>query len=306
MAHDADGRRLVSNSEIETFRDCPRSWWLRYHRGLAPNREPVSGCANAGTLIHRGLEAYYSGECAYSAYDVAIWMEGQCTADVAECGEDALRAEAVRKAHTTAISAVGNYIRWAEDAGVDDGLTFEKVEQEYRMPLTARTALRGKLDLLASSDAWLAVVDHKSVTSFQDEAWVHLRGQFRTYALLAEYDTGHRVTSVEINMVKRAANPKTEPAHRASAPINSACLDAHYRHLRAVVTDMERTEDRLAAGEEHHDVVPPRATRDCTWKCQFFSVCPAFDRGEDAEFLLELDYHQEDPDARYDDPKEES
>ncbi len=69
---------------------------------------------------------------------------------------------------------------------------------------------------------------------------------------------------------------------------------------------MGRAEDRLVGGEDHHDVVPPRATRDCLWKCPFLSVCPAFDRGEDAEFVLQVYYQTEDPDARYNDAQEES
>ncbi len=181
MAHGDDGRRLVSNSEIEAFRDCPRHWWLRYYRRLAPIRESAPGCAAVGTLIHRGLDLYYSGNLGYDPQRVIDALEEEGARDVELCGDDAARASMVEKAYSDAVPPVRNYMRWVEETGADARLTFETVESEYRMPIDGRYTLRGKLDLLASEEGGsLSVVDHKSVTSFQDSEWAqYLRTERR-------------------------------------------------------------------------------------------------------------------------------
>ena len=52
----------VSNSEIQTFKDCRRKWYLTYYRELAMKRandSPV-GPLQLGTKIHNVLELLYS------------------------------------------------------------------------------------------------------------------------------------------------------------------------------------------------------------------------------------------------------
>ena len=53
-----DGLRLISNSEIQTYKDCKRKWWLTYHRGLV-EPTPRVGPLAIGTRIHLALAAYY-------------------------------------------------------------------------------------------------------------------------------------------------------------------------------------------------------------------------------------------------------
>jgi hypothetical protein len=56
----------------------------------------------------------------------------------------------------------------------------------------------------------------------------------------------------------------------------------------------------LDAGADHHDVVPPNPTKDCTWDCDFVSICTMFDDGSRVEDAVTSLYHQIDPHARYD------
>ena len=57
-----NGYRLVSNSEIQTFKQCRRKWWLQWYRGLASRQTEVQGVRSTGTRLHIGLDAYYQPE----------------------------------------------------------------------------------------------------------------------------------------------------------------------------------------------------------------------------------------------------
>ena len=52
----------VSNSEISTYRQCRRKWWLAYVMRLATKRSSVVGPLPLGSRIHKALELYYTDE----------------------------------------------------------------------------------------------------------------------------------------------------------------------------------------------------------------------------------------------------
>src|SRR3990167_1350200 len=52
----------VSHSQLQTFRDCPRKYWLGYSQGLEKTREGFESHDSAwGSGIHKGLEVFYLG-----------------------------------------------------------------------------------------------------------------------------------------------------------------------------------------------------------------------------------------------------
>ena len=50
----------ISNSEIQTFKDCRRKWWLTYYRRLQPKYRDSTGALALGTRIHAALDDYYA------------------------------------------------------------------------------------------------------------------------------------------------------------------------------------------------------------------------------------------------------
>ena len=50
----------ISNSEIQTFKDCRRKWWLSYYRRLKPKSANMTGALALGSRIHEALDMYYS------------------------------------------------------------------------------------------------------------------------------------------------------------------------------------------------------------------------------------------------------
>ena len=71
-----------------------------------------------------------------------------------------------------------------------------------------------------------------------------------------------------------------------------------YRVIR-VIEEIVTTRQELDAGGDHRYVVPPRPSKDCTWKCPFFAVCPLFDDGSNVEGMLDEYYTHLDPHERY-------
>ena len=50
----------LSNSELQTFKDCRRRWWLSYYRRLKPRSQDMTGALAFGTRIHAALDAHYA------------------------------------------------------------------------------------------------------------------------------------------------------------------------------------------------------------------------------------------------------
>ena len=50
----------ISNSEIQTFKDCRRRWWLTYYRRLKPKVQDFTGALALGSRIHEALDRHYS------------------------------------------------------------------------------------------------------------------------------------------------------------------------------------------------------------------------------------------------------
>lgn len=296
---------LVSGSEVDTFMDCERRWWLTYVRRLRRRSflgEPV-GCAHEGTLIHDGLWRYYVD--GFDQERVSQWMRARRNAECEAAADDPQRVLALGKAHDLAESVVSKYIEWAETEGVDAGLKFVAVEAELRMQVTERTTLRGKVDAFLVDEALRAyVVDHKTGANFTAEEWAEIRTQFLRYVLLAVVDESHgqdvRVDGVILNMLRRVKSAKTDQFRRTTIHFNDDQLNAAMRHLTRTVTRMEQTRDELADGLPGSDLAP-RPSKDCSWICPFRTVCRSFDDGSDVEHVLMDAFEECDPDERYGD-----
>ena len=50
----------LSNSELQTFKDCRRKWWLTYYRRLQPKYKDMTGALAFGSRIHAALDAHYA------------------------------------------------------------------------------------------------------------------------------------------------------------------------------------------------------------------------------------------------------
>ena len=51
---------VLSNSEIQVFKDCRRKWCLGYYRRLQPKQKQFTGALALGSRIHEALDIHYS------------------------------------------------------------------------------------------------------------------------------------------------------------------------------------------------------------------------------------------------------
>ena len=175
----------------------------------------------------------------------------------------------------------------------------------------------GKLDIEAERtyDDSLLFLDHKTVQSISDSASrLHMDEQMLHYHLIkylkelelaeAEQRPMRMVDGALYNMlrkVKRTARATPPFYDRVEIRHSHDELQAYYRRVWGEVRDILETEKRLET-EDPRVVAYPRPSRDCSWKCEFFPVCPLIDTAPAAaEAMLAGAYEHQDPLDRYQD-----
>lgn len=288
--------RLISNSEIQTFKTCRRKWWLAWHRGLKPRHESLLGARAIGDRCHRALQHAYVPNVKIDLLDA---LEREILIDRNLLPED-VDAETLKKFTSEAdlerIMLEG-YVQWLAETGADSELTIVGSERYLEAELTEfdGLAIIGKIDVrvIRTIDGVKLFLDHKSVASItQPTLTLHLDEQMLHYHLLEllnlESDE-ERADGALYNMlrrVKRSATAKPPFYSRVEVRHNDHELTSFRRRLVGTITDIQETKAQLDTGADHRTVAYPRPSRDCTWACAFFAVCGMFDDGSRVEAML--------------------
>lgn len=272
-----------SHSEMQTFKECKRKWYLQYFRKLRRRREPRAKARDTGILVHAALHTFY----------VAGALNGEHSEDLMYTflgnarDEDMLKVEEgerklVEEIHDTARILCEGYIEWLRETGADIGYHFQHSETELRAPGPIEgTELMGIIDLGGTEERSgdLFVMDTKVTDSIDTMVkGLHMVEQGPMYAILAKANDPdeNRGFRVIWNMVKRSKQTaRSKPPHyqRYELAINKDQLIQFYVQLQGQIEEILRTEERLNAGASHVQVAYPTPTKDCSWKCQYFSLC---------------------------------
>lgn len=299
-----DGPWQISNSEIQTYKDCKRKWLLSSYLGLALKQHSVTGPLALGSRVHSALEEYYTnGADLLQAHHVLLDVDRQALLmdqrDITELENEGELGRIMLE----------GYIEWLEETGADSGWEVVSAERVVAAPLFGgEIELRGKLDMRVRrlADDVLLFVDHKTTANFADLNRVaHIDEQFLTYHMLetlSPSEDGSRCDGGVYNMlkkVKRTGNARPPFYERLEVRHNKQTLHSFWYRLHGEITEMMNLKKALDAGADHRQVAFPRPSRDCTWKCPFFAVCPLMDDGSAAEQMLNDLYEQHDPNERY-------
>lgn len=267
----------------------------------------VSGPLALGTRVHAALEAFYNGEDLIEAY-MRLLEQDRIIALTEYLDLDALNSEG----EMGRIMLEG-YIRWIEEEGIDAKYEIISNEETLEMPmLDGRVLLRGKIDmrLRRKADGTRLIRDFKTVgqTFEQFAQTLELNEQALTYMILDAYhntadDRAHGALFTLLKKNKQTARAKGPFYGEEEVLHNEFTLRSFWIMLNATLSDMMRVKDALDAGVDHHAVAPRRPSNDCTWKCQFYSICASMDDGSPVEEIIADLYDVGDPDARYDDKK---
>lgn len=307
MARTSDTNYSFSHSEMATYKDCRRKWMMQYYWKLRRKREPKAVARDTGIMVHGALELFYIAgglngpDSEKIMFDFLKNARDEDMLKVTQLAEtaDAVAAEkkALRDIHETSRILCEGYVEWLKETGADVGLILDQREQEYRVPGPVEgTEIMGIIDLGGTDEQSgdLIVMDTK-VTASIDEMLktLHLQEQGPMYAVLAKIsdpnpDRGFRVIWNMIKRNKQTARAKPPFYQRYELAVNSDQLRQFYAQLQGQIEDILRTEARLNAGEPHIQVAYPTPSKDCTWKCQYFSVCGAMNdmKRNDIEYLI--------------------
>ena len=294
----------ISNSEIQTFKDCRRRWWLTYYRRLRPKMQDFTGALALGSRIHEALDRYYStGQPLLEAHADLV------KADLKKLTDEYRDTSGLETEAELGRVMLEGYLEWVEMEGIDAELEMISTEEVIERPmLEGKVILQGKIDMRVRRkiDGARMFRDFKTVGgSFSDfGAMAHMNEQVKTYMVLeeAQNEEGERADGAIFTMlrkVKRGAYAKPPFYDQIEVRHNKFTLRAFIEQLEGVLTEMVDTREILDAGGGHNKYAYPRPTRDCKWKCQFFAICPLFDDGSAAEAALSDAFVVADPYGYY-------
>lgn len=299
----------VTNGELQTFQDCQRRWYLESYRELGLPVRKVTGAAAVGTRFHDSVAVWYQPE---PGDPWARFNEG--VENDREMLEDIGASEELIKDFNSEVDLVRamleGYFQWIQEESVDAGLKIIAPEAiisaNPQFPEFPNHRLLAKLDVRVEREMdgsrWF--IDHKTVQNFMDLIkTAHMDPQMLHYHLIEWLKIVEEGLSQDVraggamhNMarkVKRTATAQPPFYQREEIRHNTEQIQSYWRKVRRVLHQIEEARSRLSRGEHHLDVVPPRPTRDCSWKCEFFAVCPMMDdataRAEDylsEQFIL--------------------
>jgi CRISPR/Cas system-associated exonuclease Cas4 (RecB family) len=296
----------ISNSEIQTFKDCRRRWWLTYYRRLKPKTQTFTGALALGSRIHEALDQYYSSVMEKDLLEIHAELVKADMKLLTDTGRDSTELES--EAELGRVMLEG-YLEWIALEGIDAELEMISTEEVIERPmLDGRVTLQGKIDMRVRRkiDGARMLRDFKTVGgSFSEFGSIaHMNEQVLTYMLLeeAQNQDGERSDGAIFTMlrkVKRGAYAKPPFYDQIEVRHNKFALRSFYQRLEGTLEDMMRVRDGLDEGVSHMKAAYPKPSRECKWKCQFFAICPMFDDGSAAEAALSDAFESADPYGYY-------
>lgn len=294
----------LSNSELQTFKDCRRKWWLQYYRRLQPKYRDVTGALALGSRIHEALDQYYSkGVPLLEAHSNLV------NAEKALLLEEFKDVSELEKEAELGHIMLDGYLQWVEENGIDAELEMVSTEEQITAPLfNGEVELTGKLDMRVRRklDGARMFRDFKTVGgSLSDFAnLAPMNEQIMTYMLLesTKEDEENRSDGGIFTMlkkVKRTANARPPFYDQIEVRHNIFTLRSFWDRIHGTIADLMKVRKALDEGESPAFHAYPRPSRDCKWKCPFFNVCTLVDDGSAAEQAISEMFEEADPYAYY-------
>lgn len=310
----------ISNSELQTWMDCRRRWYLTYYREMGPKKRAVTGALAFGSRIHLALEKMYTDDMdPVDVYDDehlhaihALLVHEQETGFV-----DTAMRDKLQKERELAHAMLEGYVSWLAETGADEGLRLAGAEIVVEvLSGIPGVRLRGKLDqrIYREVDGARLFKDFKTAANLTDgPQMLPIDEQMKFYMLLERLDsvakTGGEPSEptmgglyVMLKKVKRTA--RATPPFYAQVEVRHNQLEMESMWLRTHRRLQEILEARRQLDDDgdHRYWVYPRPSRDCSWKCDFMALCPMMDdsKPETWNAMLNDLYEPTDPYARYD------
>jgi PD-(D/E)XK nuclease superfamily len=307
----------VSNSELFTYKECQRKWFLSYYLGYqipAARANPTSS-SRLGSRLHAALEARYG-----HGLDPLLILR----AIYDKAAEDyPSAADELAKEYDYAVAIIEGYLQWLTETGADSNLIPLEAERKISVVFAVINGitvyLTARIDAVLEQKDTGAVIlmDHKSTATFEGkEILLPINEQGKTQALIqrmqaaADPSIEYTIDAIVFNMlrkVKRTANANPPFYQRNILPFNNAEMQSMWRRIHFTITRMLETRAALDAvfanpnstAEQYEEAqqyyAPPTPSEDCSWKCPFLQLCPMMDDGSRWEDALDANYERGNP-----------
>ena len=258
----------LSNSELQTFKDCRRRWWFTYYRRLQPKEKQRTGALALGSRIHEALDQYYStGKPLLDAHNELI--EDEKKSLLSEFKDVASLESEAELGHIM----LEGYLQWVEENGIDVELDIISTEEIITVPLfNGEVELTGKLDMRVRRkiDGVRMFRDFKTVGgSLADFAnLAPMNEQVLTYMTLEILKEGEENRSeggifTLLKKVKRTAAARPPFYDQIEVRHNVFTLRSFWDRLHGTIADLMKVRKALDEGESHAYHAYPRPSRDC-------------------------------------------
>lgn len=307
---------ITSYSSIQGYASCPRSWYLKDLRRLAPAQERRSGALWFGGRIHNALEAWCDG----TVPDPVTAWHAICAHEFAVAAENEEPTDQLSKDATLGLVMLEGFMGWWPSRGEEQEYEQLAVEEQHHdilsidvddVPVDIR--LNGKLDrVLRHRETGNVVIgDWKTTDKLEETAFAELSqsSQPRIYrALLAKTRPELPVTGIRYTMlrkVKRTAAAKPPFYFDLDLDLSDYDVSQHMRRTRAVIRQMLAAKHAIEEGVDHRDAAPWTRSWKCA-SCPFRNPCMLMQSTgmEAAEAMLEDSFIERDPFERYDEEHE--
>lgn len=301
--------RLISHSELRTFKECRRKWWLGWFRGLRPKITSPIGALAIGHRVHRALREWYVPEGdkpidPRAALELLIVQDWTTITQRYETLGLELSLETSRKfAQEADLERVmlEGYMQWLEETGADSDIQVIASETYIEVDVSAIVGSSymikriAKLDVRVKrlSDGAQQFIDHKTVAGFDTPTrMLPLDEQMMDYTLLLKLFAGDDVVDGALyNMLKKTkrTDKSTPPFFdRRTVHHNRTTLKSYETRMIATIDDLERSARAIRDGDDQK-VINQYAYPNPTWncpRCPFFTVCSMFDDGSRVEEMI--------------------
>jgi RecB family exonuclease len=297
----------ISNSEIQTFKECQRKWYLQYYVGLGAIQDNRVGPLALGSRVHKSLEKFYAEETdPFEVYDSSVNEDRALFEESGDSFDEELDKKFWNEAELGRLMLEG-YFEWIFENNLDQNIETIGIEDalHYSM-LDDRIVLQGKIDrkVRDRENGHVSIIDYKTTQSFDDYMKTAFTSeQIRMYSLLERLLNDEEPIDGGLYRLLRKVKrgPKAKPPFYKQVEVRLTELDIqnYYRNVTVILKDMLRIRDELDSGKNHLDVVWKNFTRDCSWKCPFVHGCPLMDDGSDADRYFNFNFKQINPYERY-------
>lgn len=297
----------ISNSEIQTFKECRRKWWFNYYRRLRPRQRDYTGPLALGTRVHEALDRYYSSGGSRGLLESYAELVDQDKEILLSEYRDISELESEGELGRIMLEG---YLEWVDEEGIDSDLEMISTEEIIEMPLfNDEVILQGKLDMRVrrKSDGVRMFRDFKTVggafSEFASQA--HMNEQILTYMLLEsgqnadEEDRSEGGLFTLLKKVKRSSRAKPPFYDQVEVRHNVFTLRSFWNRIHGTINNIMDVKKALDNGADPSFVAYPTPSRDCRWKCPFYSVCPMVDDGSAVEEAIDEKFEVSDPYGYY-------